>query len=891
MVLWNANGLSNHLLEIEAFLNINNIDILLVSETHFTKKTYMKIPNYKIYHTMHPDGTAHGGTAVIIKNCIKHFVMPEYRTEEIQATSIGVEDHYGELIISAIYSPPKHKIKKDSYIKFFKSLGDRFIAGGDYNAKHTVWGSRLITTKGRELLSSMSHLNLTCASTGTPTYWPKDPLKTPDLLDFCVVKGVSKASIQCSHSYELSSDHSPVFINIQKRLLKPINKCTLYNRQTNWANFEKCLSEELKNNWSLKTEEQIMEAIQHLTNSIQCSAWSSTPILNCNANTLSIEYSRDIKHLIQEKRKARKRWQESRYPPDKSHLNKLSKKLDAFLQKEKSKNMSAFISDLDSTAAKGYSLWKITKKIGKSVNHQAPLKRPNGTWTRNDAEKSIEFGTHLKSVFTPNLADPLYDNTLQTDVFLKECHQMDLPLKRTSITEITTVIKSLKRNKTPSYDLISTNILLQLPQRAIEFLMHIYNACLTRCFFPDQWKVAEVIMIPKPGKDEKFVDSYRPISLLSTLSKILEIIFIRRLLPVVEERNLIPSHQFGFRKRHGTVEQIHRLVEEIHSAFDKKKYCTGVFLDIAQAFDKVWHKGLLFKLKKQLPTNCYLFLQSYLNNRMFRVRQGQAVTTLNPITAGVPQGSVLGPILYLLFTSDLPVTHGVLIGTFADDTALMSTAYHPKIAASKLQRSLNNVSQWLKTWRIKANEAKSKHVTFTLRKQKCPNVNLNDIQIPQSDSARYLGIHLDNKLTWKHHILTKRKALGLQLNKFLWLINQNSPLSLENKLIIYKSILKPIWSYGVELWGTAAKSHLDIIQRFQSKTLRIISNAPYYVTNVQLHRDLNVPLVEDEIKHAATRYYSRILQHPNGLANNLMKSSSRFRRLQRKTPIDLQNNM
>ena len=93
-------------------------------------------------------------------------------------------------------------------------------------------------------------------------------------------------------------------------------------------------------------------------------------------------------------------------------------------------------------------------------------------------------------------------------------------------------------------------------------------------------------MIPKPGKYEKFVDSYRAISLLSTLSKILEIIFISRLLPVVEERNLIPSHKF--------VEQIHRLVEEIHSAFDKKKYCTGVFLDIAQAFDKVWHKGLLF---------------------------------------------------------------------------------------------------------------------------------------------------------------------------------------------------------------------------------------------------------------------------------------------------------
>ena len=96
--------------------------------------------------------------------------------------------------------------------------------------------------------------------------------------------------------------------------------------------------------------------------------------------------------------------------------------------------------------------------------------------------------------------------------------------------------------------------------------------------------------------------------------------------------------------------------------------------------------------------------------------------------------------------------------------------------------------------------------------------------------------------------LTKRKSLGIQLNKYLWLINHNSPLSLENKLIIYKSILKPMWSYRVELWETAAKSHLDIIQRFQSKTIRLISKAPYYVTNVQLHRDLNVALIEDRDK-------------------------------------------
>ena len=106
--------------------------------------------------------------------------------------------------------------------------------------------------------------------------------------------------------------------------------------------------------------------------------------------------------------------------------------------------------------------------------------------------------------------------------------------------------------------------------------------------FPEQCKTAEIIMIPKPGKDAKMVQSYRPIS------KELEILFLKRLLPIIEHQNLIPKHQFGLRKHHGTIEQVHRLVEEIHSAFEKQKYCTGVFLDIAAAFDKEWHTGLLF---------------------------------------------------------------------------------------------------------------------------------------------------------------------------------------------------------------------------------------------------------------------------------------------------------
>jgi hypothetical protein len=125
---------------------------------------------------------------------------------------------------------------------------------------------------------------------------------------------------------------------------------------------------------------------------------------------------------------------------------------------------------------------------------------------------------------------------------------------------------------------------------------------------------------------------------------------------------------------------------------------------------------------------------------------------------------------------------------------------------------------------MKANEAKSVQVTFTLNKLACPSVKLNNKQLPQADEVKYLGIHLDRRLTWRKHILTKRKHLDLKLRNLYLIIDRKSPLSLDNKLLVYKVILKPVWTYGIQLWGSASTSNLEILERFQSKVLRTINH-------------------------------------------------------------------
>lgn len=122
-------------------------------------------------------------------------------------------------------------------------------------------------------------------------------------------------------------------------------------------------------------------------------------------------------------------------------------------------------------------------------------------------------------------------------------------------------------------------------------------------------------MIQKPGKPAEEVRSYRPISLLPVLSKVMEQLFLQRIMPIIEQRQLVPDHQYGFRKKHNTIEQMHRLVDKVNASLERKQYCSAVFLDISQAFDKVWHNGLLYKIKLNLPANYYSFLKSYLDRR------------------------------------------------------------------------------------------------------------------------------------------------------------------------------------------------------------------------------------------------------------------------------------
>lgn len=859
---WNANGIRQHKSELAHFLIDQQIDVMLISETHLTSRSLFKIHGYTLYDTKDPRDRACGGSAILIKSRLKHHQLCNYCEDYMQATNICIDESHRNLVISAIYCPPRHQISKDQFCNFYKSLGDRFMAAGDYNAKHTYWGSRLITPKGRVLYDVISKIGLNVISSGQPTYWPTDRQKIPDVIDFGVIKGIPIDFIQVESSLDLSSDHSPSIVTIRSfhETDSSPGSLTAAAKRINWLKYKKYLSTHCSEDIALRTTEDVDFSISNLEETIKAAAENATTYhQQSRYNRIS---SAEVERLVSEKRRARREWQQHRSPQSKTKLKDCTKRLRELLQKKKTENLENYLKHLDATPQSDYSLWRATRNLKRPTIRKPPLRTLSGDWAMNDTEKTNLFVNHLKTVFTPNEST----NIVELPSVVNEAA---VPL-RFELRDLKKTIGDLNCKKSPGFDKISNKMLLELPETILRVMLYIFNAILRLAYFPRVWKVSLITLIPKPGKDHTKAESYRPISLLSNVSKLFEKLLTAKIQPILDEKGSIPNHQFGFRRQHSTTEQTHRLVNVVKQAFEEKKYCSALFIDVSQAFDKVWHKGLIHKIRLNFPENIFKLLESYLTNRQFIVKQGDIISSSQSIQAGVPQGSVLGPLLYLIYTSDMPTTNSIHTSTFADDTAFLSVHESPQEASRILQEHIYKLERWLKKWRIKVNEQKCSHITFTLRRETCAHITINSQMIPQQTNVKYLGIHLDRRLTWKCHIEAKLIQMKLKAIQINWLIGRNSTLSLDCKLLLYNSILKPIWSYGIQLWGAASASNVDKIQRRQNKTLRMITAAPWYIKNSNIHKDLEVPTVKAEISKYASTYLTKLADHPNPLARNIL---------------------
>ena len=418
--------------------------------------------------------------------------------------------------------------------------------------------------------------------------------------------------------------------------------------------------------------------------------------------------------------------------------------------------------------------------------------------------------------------------TKTPDQFLKDRNQFQFIIAHISIEEITDIIAALPKKSIGPHS-IPINFLKIVADLVAIPLCRIINLSFSQGIFPELLKISKVIALFKGGSTEE-VNNYRPISLLPIFDKIIEKIMHKQLYAFLEEHNILFKNQFGFRKKCSTAHSLIEITEKIKESIDSSKFGCGIFIDLKKAFDTVNHQILLRKLEHYgIRGSILKWFESYLADRKQYVFYNGTSSDVKAITCGVPQGSVLGPLLFLLYINDLPnISNKLQFFLFADDTNIYYESNDLKFLEKTVNKELKKLSVWLNVNRLALNVSKTNFVIFRSC-QKIPDHNvtllMNNKALEQKDHVKYLGVLLDQHLNWKYQI----KNVALKVSRGLGIIAKLEPF-LKDQLIrtIYFSVVYSHLYYGIQAWGSAdptARNKLDILQ---NKAVRILSGKQYY---------------------------------------------------------------
>ena len=416
-----------------------------------------------------------------------------------------------------------------------------------------------------------------------------------------------------------------------------------------------------------------------------------------------------------------------------------------------------------------------------------------------------------------------------------------------SESEINEVISDLKNSNSTGYDDYNTKFIKLSSPLLAPALEKIFNLSINTGVYPDSLKIAKVIPIFKNGSKSS-VNNYRPISILSPINKIFEKIIYSRLIKYIDKYNLLYKYQYGFRKNHSTEHALIELMDQIKLNIGKNKMSCGIFIDLSKAFDTVDHKILLSKLEHYGIRGTTLdLLKSYLSNRSQYVQIEKSKSETRFVSCGVPQGSVLGPLLFLLFINDLPLCcPSGKVRIFADDTTIF---FHSDSIENIIETAsiiMTQLTRWFNANKLTLNAEKSSFTLFRSGRKKISNIpdyiEFLDNQIRRTTHIKFLGVTIEENLSWNLHINEICNKLKRLFHIFY---NIRDYLSKENIKTIYYTLIYSRIKYGITLFSQAGSSKLKKIQTLQNQLLKVLLKKEYRYSTNELHKSLDILKVND----------------------------------------------
>lgn len=877
LLSWNSDGVRLKIHELlDLAVSVLSVDIIGICETRLTPNSMLVTPGFTCYRQdKHLTGRGQG-VAILVRNNLNHSVVTLPETKNMEVVGITVKISGIDHIVLSIYQSPNLPLLR-SDLELMFGLGSHVVIMGDFNANHSHWLSSYTNTRGRTLFKDMLESDYVIHSPSLPTqvnYCPNRKPTRPDL--------VLSLNVGCISDVEtiiaLSSNHYPIFFTIGGFPSRKVKTQFFKFHCANWNKYRSHLNKNITlSSKTFNTNEEIDKAIGHLQQTIIDARDSSIPSTTAGFSDTPTKLPRYIKKIIRYKNYLRRI--EQKLPSgylrrlNRSNINTLQALINSNIRNHLDNVWNAKLAKVDNPSQ---DIWRVTKSLKPRSANIPPLKLSDGSLTTTEVEQC----NALAEAFYKNMSltsNWVCDSELEVSKSMSVINNYNFAsglIKPVRPFEIRKTLTRLKSRKSPSHDAIHNALLKNLPQKAIVYITKIFNGCFVLGYFPKIWKNAKIIPLKKPGKDNTSPTNYRPVSLLPAIGKMFESIIYSRLLHATGQ--FLIQEQFGFRATHSTTQQLARVCEHISHHLNLKQ-STGMFLlDIEKAFDTVWHEGLLHKLLNlDVPMPLIKLIQSYLTDRKFQVHIGNTISSPQSIPAGVPQGSIVGPYLFLIFVNDIPIQPRTKLACFADDTASYTSSDDTDLIIGRLQYSIELLQDYFKKWKLKINEDKTEAIFFSRARQPpTRTLKIAGHKVPWKTSVRYLGVRMDNRLNWSKHIADLRLKGAQALGALNPIMNRKSRLSSGTKLRIYTTLVRPCITYACPVWSGTCLSNHHLLQVIQNKAVKT-SYKTKFKTNLQrLHKTIKLPLLFNYIFKISLKFYNKNkINTNNPLITNLCSST------------------
>lgn len=826
IIQWNCNGFYSHFEEIKLLISEYNPYIICVQESHFDHSKIPTLKNFHVYYTIDNFHLrASGGVAICVHD---KFSAREVELQtDLQAIAVTLYSPI-EYTVCNLYLPPNQTVQKTDLERLIQQLPQPFLITTDANAHNTLWGCSSENTRGKIIENLLGDLNLVLLNDGSMTHF-SSAYNSYSALDLTILSPY--LSMQFSwkvHDDLCSSDHFPIVINTLQRRLNQERRPRWVVSSGDWDSYRVSLNKCFR-----ETPETAPDQVKHFTDAVVASASENIPKTSSVLKKFRPPWwNSEIKEAIQARRKALRRYNQNMNEESEKSYKIAKAKARRLIRQSRKDSWRQFVPTISSSTSSKEVWTKINKISGKiKLNFITSLKTDQQLLTTPSmiAEHLGKTFASVSSSMNYNTEFLTYKSTIESiPLELEEqyCSDINQPF---NLMELKTALATCKGSSVGP-DEVHYHMLKNLPTNGFYYLLQIYNKIWMERTFPDQWRESIVVAIQKQSKNPLNPNNYRPISLTSCMCKLLEKMVNKRLMWYLETNKLLDPNQSGFRSYRNTMDNLSLLETTIQQGFSNRECVVTIFFDLEKAYDMAWRFNIIRSMSKMgIRGNMLYFVNKFLENRSFRVIIGNTYSPLFTQENGIPQGSVLSVTLFLIAINTIQYAfpEGVKRISFADDVAAIYHGKSMRSIESQLQLTLNRLSEWSKTTGFRFSVSKTKVMHFC-RKTSCtidPILLLNGCELEVVDTHKFLGMHLDRKLTWKQHIKnTKNKALkGIQILRIL--SNTNWGSDRRTLLTIHKSLVLSRLDYGSFLYSTASKTLLKTLDSVHNQGIRLSTGA------------------------------------------------------------------